>query len=72
MDPDTPIDLTQLSELYKFGLWDIHVSELPAEIVLRLYENRWRYLDPDQMGQHEREILETLIAQIGNGVFRPR
>lgn len=36
---------------------------------LGLYERNWRFVEQDKLDDSERELLETLVARFGNGVF---
>lgn len=38
---------------------------------LGLYENNWRWIEADKMGDEERALLDDLVARFGNGVFMP-
>lgn len=36
---------------------------------LELYERNWRFVDPDAFTDAERNLLDTLVADYGHGVF---
>ncbi|MCL7466752.1 hypothetical protein [Phaeovulum sp. NW3] len=38
---------------------------------LGLYENNWRFVEPEKIEREERLLLDTLVARFGNGVFFP-
>jgi len=44
---------------------------LDGQEALGLYENNWRFIEPETLGADERQLLELLVAQEGNGVFMP-
>lgn len=50
-------------------LWDYHKTEISAEDAFHMYEGRWRFIDYDNMGNNEKELLENLINFFGNGLF---
>jgi len=36
---------------------------------LALYERNWRYVDQTQLSLKERQLIDRLVNQYGNGVF---
>lgn len=42
-----------------------------GEEALGLYENNWRMVEPEKFEKRERELLDQLVAQYGNGFFMP-
>lgn len=66
--PTTPIDITVLPGL-RAALWDRHDTVICAGELLRLYEERWDYIDPAQIDSQEAALLDQLVRQVGNGVF---
>ncbi|WP_239495873.1 hypothetical protein [Yoonia maritima] len=38
---------------------------------LGLYENNWRLVDAGSFDVEEKQLLDTLVARFGNGVFMP-
>lgn len=42
------------------------ISEVEA---LSLYERNWRFVDQAAMPAHERELVERLVRDYGNGVL---
>lgn len=71
MEPHALINVARLPGI-RGALWDLAVQELPAEDLLHLYEDRWRYVDEEKMSHHERQLLDDLIESIGRGVFLGR
>ena len=71
INADTPIDISECTEL-RSALWDRGDTVMPAEELLHVYEDRWHYLEPERMGEHERRLLDALVRDVGNGVFLGR
>lgn len=44
---------------------------LDGEEAFRLYENYWRFVEPDKFSDEEKRLLDALIERFGNGVFLP-
>lgn len=42
-----------------------------GEEALGLYENNWRFVEPEKLLAKERKLLDRLVARFGNGVFMP-
>lgn len=40
-----------------------------GETALALYERNWRLVDRDAFTPHERQLLDRLVAEYGNGHF---
>ena len=38
---------------------------------LGLYENNWALVEQEKLDVNERQLLNTLVARFGNGVFMP-
>ncbi|WP_323785307.1 hypothetical protein [Thalassovita sp.] len=38
---------------------------------LGLYENNWRLVEAENFDVEEKQLLDTLVARFGNGVFMP-
>ena len=43
-----------------------------GEVALGLYENNWRFIEQDRLGDEEQALIDELITRFGNGVFLPR
>lgn len=50
-------------------LWDFHTQKIPADLAFHMYEERWRFVDKNHLGQNERFLIEKLTDFYGNGVF---
>lgn len=44
-------------------------SVIDGRDALALYERNWRFVQPDALIPRERELLEMLVAEYGNGVL---
>lgn len=50
--------------------WNRHDDDLiDDEEALALYEANWRFVEPEQMAESERILLQRLVQQCGNGVL---
>ena len=38
---------------------------------LGLYENNWRLVETENFNVEEKQLLDTLVARFGNGIFMP-
>lgn len=56
-------DYAQLQDL----AWNRVDDYIPAPEALALYERNWRLVDPDTLEPAERELIERLKAEFGNG-----
>lgn len=52
-------------------LWDTKIEVLTPERAFETYEKRWRYLDEALLSQQERTLIQTLIKNVGHGIFMP-
>ncbi|ULR32451.1 hypothetical protein MJO48_07145 [Dickeya fangzhongdai] len=50
-------------------LWDFHPQRVPADFAFRMYEERWRFIDADNISSNECSLIEELTNLYGNGVF---
>jgi hypothetical protein len=64
----TPVEIDGLRAL-RAALWDRYDRVMPAQALLNLYEDRWAYIDIEQMDARESALLDQLIRDVGNGVF---
>lgn len=69
-DPET-FDTRALPRLAD-ALWDHDPGAVSGPALLRLYEDRWRYVEPDRVSDRERHLLTRLIEECGNGAFLGR
>lgn len=57
-------DYPQLKQL----AWQIHAAtKLTPVEALNLYERNWRYLDPQNIEPHERDLMDALQVAFGKG-----
>jgi len=64
------INRNDYPELNKL-LWDIHTTKVAPEVAYQLYEQRWQFVDQDNLIKRERELLDTLQKTVGKGLFMP-
>lgn len=64
------IDRTQYDQLNHI-LWDTRKVQLPPEQVLAYYEERWPFVDQDQLSDKERGLIQELTRTVGKGCFLP-
>ncbi len=50
-------------------VWNQDVEYITREDVFHLYERNWRFIDEARMSVHEREQIDELILEFGNGVI---
>ncbi|SFD10041.1 hypothetical protein SAMN04488049_1071, partial [Tritonibacter multivorans] len=58
--------LCVLPQALQLNTW----SEIPRPSLL--YENNWRFIEQDRLGDEEQALIDELITRFGNGVFLPR
>jgi len=44
-------------------------DEITAEEAFGLYESNWRFVDQDGLGQEERDLIQSLMKNYGNGLM---
>jgi len=49
--------------------WNRAIREVTGEEALALYEGNWRFVDPERMTPHEKELLDRLVREYGKGVL---
>jgi len=49
--------------------WNRAQEFIPAREALGLYERNWRFVDQERLQDHERQLIERLVARFGRGVF---
>ncbi|WED29057.1 hypothetical protein L3V77_24305 [Vibrio sp. DW001] len=64
------INRTKYHELNQL-LWDMHVKYIAPKTAFELYEKRWAYVDTTKLGKKEKQLIEMLTKEYGNGVFMP-
>lgn len=54
----------------KLIAWNrFHVDFIEGDEALALYERNWRYVDQGALTVHEKQLIDQLVAQYGNGVL---
>jgi len=56
-------DYPQLADL----AWNRTDEFIPADEALQLYERNWRFIEPARLNERERNLIERLRAEFGNG-----
>lgn len=49
--------------------WNRAVRSLTDAEALAVYEANWRFVDVSHMPAHERELIDRLVREVGNGVL---
>jgi transcriptional regulator with XRE-family HTH domain len=71
--PSTPqalparIRLSDYPQLQRLAWQTGSATELTAAEALNLYERNWRHLDPATLDAAERDLVDQLVQQVGNG-----
>lgn len=47
--------------------WNRRDTLIPAREAFQLYERNWRFVDPARLTQEERQLIERLKGEYGNG-----
>ena len=50
-------------------MWDRANRFVAPETALYLYETRWRFINPNQLGRSEKALLDWLVKEYGQGVL---
>ncbi|MCI4233487.1 hypothetical protein [Dickeya dianthicola] len=50
-------------------LWDFHTQKVPADLAFRMYEERWSFIDANNISSNERFLIEKLTNFYGNSIF---
>ena len=58
-------DYEQLSDL----AWSRTDGFIPAKEAFQLYERNWRFIEPEKLSRTERELIERLKSEFGNGLI---
>jgi len=62
------IDVDEYPELALLA-WNRLVRQIRAEDAFALYENNWRFIDPEKFTQREADLLNRLKTEFGHGVL---
>lgn len=65
MGPEA-IDRNEYPEL-NLILWDRAERFIAPDIAFRMYEERWRFIDPNCLTDHERKLIDALKVTYGHG-----
>lgn len=52
-------------------LWDVHAQMIGREHAFKVYEARWKFVNPQNLKENERLLIESLTKEFGNGLFLP-
>lgn len=52
-------------------LWDTKAKFITPENAFALYERRWGYVNNNDLDEQEKDLIKSLTAQVGNGIFMP-
>ena len=52
-------------------LWDMHQKFISPQLAFATYEKRWAYIDEQKLLDKEKQLIERLTKNIGNGFFMP-
>lgn len=50
-------------------LWDNADEMISEQEAFGAYEKRWPYVDENTLTNHEKELIDRLTKQLGNGLF---
>lgn len=51
-------------------LWDRHsLDHIENRELFYLLEKRWKYIDNDNLSEIEKNFIERLVAEFGNGII---
>lgn len=66
-----PVDTVNVAEypMLQEILWDNHAKQITEDDAFYYYETRYAYVRPECMDQKEKQFLNRLIQQCGNGVL---
>ncbi len=64
------INRRQYPELDKL-LWDIHCDVIEPEFAFRVYEERWGFVQEQDLLASERALIHLLTQTVGYGIFTP-
>mgnify|MGYP000001575090 FL=1 len=52
-------------------MWDMHTDVIDGALALKIYETKWRYLNPHEVSEEEMALIQTLANEYGGGYFCP-
>jgi hypothetical protein len=50
-------------------LWDIHCDMVDPELAFRMYEERWGFVQTQNLSRDEQALIRELTSTVGNGIF---
>ena len=50
-------------------MWDMHTDVIDGALALKIYETKWRYLNPHEISDEEMALIQTLANEYGDGYF---
>lgn len=66
---DKEIRIADYAQL-KFLCWNLKDDAfLDEALVLSLYERNWRFVEVEKLELKERDLIDRLVIEYGNGVF---
>lgn len=66
----TVIHRKRYPELDKL-LWDVHSATVSPELAFRVYEERWGFVQEQQLSRREQTLIRLLTRRVGHGIFAP-
>ena len=52
-------------------MWDMHTDVIDGALALKIYEKKWRYLNPHEVSKEEKDFIQMLADKFGGGHFCP-
>lgn len=52
-------------------LWDVHSKQISLELAFRVYEERWGFVQEQNLKPREQALIKVLTRRIGKGIFAP-
>ena len=52
-------------------MWDMHTDVIDGSLALKIYEKKWRYLNPHEVSKEEKDFIQMLADEFGGGHFCP-
>ncbi len=69
MNPPPRVSLSDFPQLSAIAWHCRGVEDLAEDEAFALYEAHWRHLDPSQLDDRERALIERLIQEYGGGLL---
>lgn len=66
----TTINRKLYPELDKL-LWDVHCETVDPEFAFRVYEERWGFVQTQNLSDNEQGLINELTHTVGQGIFIP-